>query len=107
MVAIIAGLFLAIANREWIYDYFRGSSYEPVGEMARIREDLKLTDRGTFVFNATQPVLSGRESFNSTCRATDMEVAVLGCYTGGNIYIYNIDFFSSLISESSNVFSPS
>ena len=92
MVAIIAGLSLAIANREWIYDYFRGASYEPAGEMARIREDLQLTDRGRFVFNAAQPVLSGRDSFNSTCRsAVDTEVAVLGCYTGGNIYIYNID----------------
>ena len=92
MVAIIAGLSLAIANREWIYDYFRGASYEPAGEMARIREDLQLTDKGQFVFNASQPVLSGRESFNNTCRsAVDTEVAVLGCYTGGNIYIYNID----------------
>ena len=90
-MAMIAGLSLAIANRDWIYDYFRGASYEPVGEMARIREDLQLTDRGRFIFNASQPVLSGRESFNNACRTMDTEVAVLGCYTDGNIYIYNID----------------
>ena len=90
--AMVAVLGFGIINRVWVYDYFRGSSYEPVGEMGQIRDKLKLTERGDFLFRASRPVLMGKESFNSTCRsAVDAEVAVLGCYTGGNIYVYNID----------------
>lgn len=91
MVALTGVLAFGLINREWVMDYVRGMSYQPAGEMARIRDDLKLTERGEFLFNATRPQLNGRETFNDTCRsAVDTEVAVLGCYTGGNIYIYNI-----------------
>lgn len=90
-VGLVAVLAWGIVNREWIVDYARGVSYQPTAEMSAIRDKLKLTERGEFLFNATQPVLNGRETFNNVCRAaTDTEVAVLGCYTGGNIYIYNI-----------------
>lgn len=90
-VGLVAALAWGLMNREWIVDYVRGVSYQPTSEMSAIRDKLKLTDKGEFLFNATQPVLNGRETFNSVCRtATDTEVAVLGCYTGGNIYIYNI-----------------
>ena len=59
--------------------------------MARIRSDLDLTERGEFLFNAAQPVLNEREDFNNNCRAgASVEIAVLGCYAGNNIYIYNI-----------------
>ena len=77
-------------NREWLYDYYRGMTYQPSSEMGRIRTDLKLTERGEFLFNASQPVLSESEEFNSYCREEGNEIAVLGCYTGGSIYVYNI-----------------
>lgn len=90
-VGLVAALAWGLMNREWIVDYVRGVSYQPTSEMSAIRDKLKLTDKGKFLFNAMQPMLNGRETFNNVCRtATDTEVAVLGCYTGGNIYIYNI-----------------
>lgn len=90
MIAAVSAMAWGLINKEWVADYIRGMSYEPVGEMAQIRDSLKLTERGQFLFKATQPTLQSRESFNSTCRTIDTEIAVLGCYTGGNIYIYNI-----------------
>ena len=37
------------------------------------------------------PKLSEREEFNANCREVlDEEMSVLGCYTEGNIYVYNI-----------------
>lgn len=90
-VGLVAILAWGVMNREWIYDYIRGASYQPTTEMSVIRDKLKLTEKGNFLFNATQPILEERDTFNNTCRsAVDTEVAVLGCYTGGNIYIYNI-----------------
>lgn len=92
MVALVAMMGWGIVNREWVVDYVRGMSYEPVGEMARIRDDLRLTERGTFLFNSVQPELEGEEAFNANCRSDmDVEVAVLGCYTGNNIYVYNVE----------------
>ena len=90
-VALIAVVAWGLVNREWIYDYVRGMTYQPTAEMSLIRDKLKLTEEGKFLFNAAQPELNERDSFNSSCRsAVDTEVAVLGCYAAGNIHIYNI-----------------
>lgn len=90
VVVILA--VVALINRAYLVDLFRGMSYSPSEEMGRIMDGLELTDRGEFVFKASQPVLSGRGEFNAHCR-TDLsvETAVLGCYTGGDIFVYDID----------------
>lgn len=92
LVIIVAGLVvLAIINREWIYDFWRGVTFEPSSEVATLREELDLADYGMFLFNASQPALSNRDEFNENCRfERNEEEAILGCYSDGNIYIYNI-----------------
>lgn len=87
---IVAVVVTIILNRAWIYDWYRGASYQPTAEMATIREKLELTGKGEFVFGAAQPVLSAAKEFNANCRQDETEIAVLGCYTEGNIYVYNI-----------------
>ena len=52
VVALTAVMAVGVINREWIYDYFRGNLYEPASEMARIRDKLKLTEKGEFLINA-------------------------------------------------------
>ncbi len=92
MVIIGVAALLLFLNREWIHDYLRGREYQPTSEMQRIREDLALTERGEFFFNAAQPELNDRDEFNAHCRdGANTEIAVLGCYTNSNIYIYNIE----------------
>ena len=88
VLAIIAAII--VLNRAWIYDWFRGVTYRPTAEMVNIRDKLNLTGRGDFLFNATQPELNKADDFNANCRQDEGEVAVLGCYTAGNIYIYDI-----------------
>lgn len=91
---MVFGVTLAVAlfNREWLYDFYKGVSYAPSDEMVRIRSDLDLTQRGEFWFNAAQPKLSGAGEFNAHCRPEEKtEIAVLGCYTGGEIFVYDID----------------
>lgn len=88
----IAFIVAIILNRQWLYDWFRGIGYQPTGEMSRIMAKLNLTERGEFLFKAAQPRLNSRNDFNAICRGdSDEEIAILGCYTDGNIYIYNID----------------
>lgn len=91
LILIVAVAVAVVLNRQWIYDWWRGLSYQPTGEMGRIMEDLKLTGRGEFLLKATRPTLSESGEFNAECRDdADAEVAVLGCYTEGDIYVYNI-----------------
>ena len=91
MVLMVIVAVIVVLNRAWIYDWVRGVSYRPSGEMAAIRDELQLTEAGEFLFNAAQPELNAAEEFNENCRNDESEIAVLGCYTAGNIYIYNID----------------
>lgn len=87
---LAVGVVVAILNRAWLVDWLNGLRYAPEGEMAEIETDLALTDGGEFLFKATQPVLLGAEEFNQNCREDVSEVAVLGCYNDGKIYVYDI-----------------
>lgn len=91
LIVMVAVGVAVVMNRDWILDWWKGLSYEPSVEMAGIRDSLALTDRGEFLFKASVPKLSEREEFNANCREVlDEEMSVLGCYTEGNIYVYNI-----------------
>ena len=90
LLVLVVIATIIVLNRAWIYDWFRGVTYRPTAEMISIRDELNLTGRGDFLFNATQPKLNGADDFNANCRQDESEVAVLGCYTAGNIYVYNI-----------------
>ena len=89
ILLLVVAAFI-ILNREWIYDFYRGTTYQPSSDMARIRNDLELTSQGEFLFNASQPELNAADDFNNYCRGSASETAVLGCYRNKNIYIYNI-----------------
>ena len=90
LVVILVAVVAVALNREWLYDWYRGLIYQPTAEMVGIREKLELTGRGEFLFGAAQPELNTAEEFNENCRKDESEVAVLGCYTNENIYVYNI-----------------
>ena len=90
MVILTVVTVAVVVNRAWVYDWLRGVAYRPTVEMAEIREKLGLTGQGEFLFNAAQPELETATEFNTNCRQDESEIAVLGCYTAGNIYIYNI-----------------
>jgi len=90
LVLVVAVVVAGLLNRGWIYDWYRGVSYAPSDEMIAIREKLNLTNEGEFLFNAVQPELNEAKDFNKNCRQDESEIAVLGCYTAGNVYIYDI-----------------
>jgi len=49
-----------------------------------------MNDHGKFLFYASAPSVQERSDFNQFCRKIVEKSAVLGCYTSGQIYIYNI-----------------
>ncbi len=91
IAVVILVTVIILLNRAWIYDWVRGINYQPSSEMVAVRDKLMLTGRGEFLFNATWPELNNAEEFNENCQRDETEMAVLGCYAMGNIYVYDIE----------------
>ena len=90
LIIVVVLAAAIVLNRQWLYDFWRGKTYVATPEMSRIRASLNLTGQGEFLFDASQPELSERDDFNARCRRENDEKAILGCYTEGNIYVYDI-----------------
>ena len=93
IIIICACILAATTFVDWniIVDRIRGSSFEPTAEMAKLKDDLNLTSRASIILAATHPTIKDREEFNRACTSSNSTVAILGCYDGQYIYIYNID----------------
>lgn len=89
-VAILCLAVYGILQSTWLLDTLKGWGYEPALNVAMIEADLDLTDDGRRIFRATQPLVESSDDFNEHCNSHDAEVSLLGCYTDGKIYIYEI-----------------
>ncbi len=86
---MFAGVF-AWANQQLVYDSVRYWQYNPTSEMTALSDRVSFTDKGKFVFYATQPQLDGSSTFNDKCNMHEQNAAILGCYSDDRIYLYNI-----------------
>lgn len=88
-------LLVAVAvfmNRQALLDQYMVWQYQPSSEMISIVGKAELSDKGTHLFYASHPQLLNRDGFNEACRSVATEqTAVLGCYTGSRIYLFDID----------------
>lgn len=84
----IAGVYLV--NFSGINDRLATLFYTPPAEISDLESKIGFTDAATYTFRATRPALEDRDQFNEDCRSHNSDVSVLGCYTGGKIYLYNI-----------------
>lgn len=89
VAAVILAVNFVVQNRT-VRDVFAGMWYSPSTQMTAMTEELELTSTGERILKATQPVLEARESFNEHCDSHESELSLLGCYTEGKIYVYEI-----------------
>lgn len=80
----------AVSNAQLIGDYARYYQYQPSETMASFVDKTGMSEHGEFLFYLSHPTLQGAETFNQLCDKRDSTAAVLGCYDGMNIYIYDI-----------------
>jgi len=96
LVSLIAtAIILAVAaalyfNRQWIIDEINFLSYKPSAEIASFAEKSSMNDQGKFLFYSAKPSLQNSSEFNISCPSYSTSMAILGCYDGQKIYIYNI-----------------
>lgn len=92
-VFVVAAVMLMVnfvVQSRTVHDFWAGLWYSPSEQMATLATELELTSTGERILKATQPVLEARESFNEHCDSHKTELSLLGCYTEGKIYVYEI-----------------
>ncbi len=84
-------LLFAFWQRQAIVDYVLASQYQASTAVATIRNDLKLTDQGQMLFNASQPKLQTADEFNTSCKQQkETNNPILGCYVEQRIFIFDV-----------------
>ncbi|TBN56330.1 hypothetical protein EYE40_02360 [Glaciihabitans arcticus] len=77
---LIVGAVVAVVQRENIRDLFTVWNYEPSKTIVGYIDRSDMSDRGEFLFKASEPVIAGPTEFNDTCGALEEGTGVLGCY---------------------------
>lgn len=95
---VFAILFLGVVGIVSVYllnfsslrDMISNLTYTPPAAVTELEQKITLTAPAQTTFRATRPSLEDQAEFNQHCNSHNVDVSVLGCYTGGHIYIYNI-----------------
>lgn len=91
IIGLLAGAAVtALLNRQYIVDQLTVWQYKPSADVAAVAERSTMSEQGKFYFYASQPVIEGTQAFNDQCGRREPGTAILGCYTGGFIYIYDV-----------------
>lgn len=86
VVAASVGLWL---NRYNLQDWLQLRGYTPTTAIANLATDSGLNEYGRRLFYVNDPQLSDRQKFNTECTSSEQTI-VLGCFTGHNIYVFDI-----------------
>jgi hypothetical protein len=87
LVAIAA---VAIIYRQQIYDQINYWDYTPSSQMASFVQRDAMSGEGKLLFYSAHPQLDDATQFNKNCTTSSSNMAIIGCYDGQNIYIYNV-----------------
>lgn len=94
--ALVAALLCVLAagwllmNRQYVVDQMTVWQYQPTQQVAKVAQEASLSDIGKFYFYASQPMIKDRKAFNSACERQEVNAAILGCYNGQQIFIFNV-----------------
>lgn len=87
---LITITFFAVINKQLIIDQISYWQYQPTSEISNLVSRIDFNNYGKFIFYSSQPKLDGTQNFNSECNRVEATTSILGCYSNGRIYIYNV-----------------
>lgn len=87
---LIAATIAIIYYRQQIIDQIAYWEYTPTSLIASFVDRTAMNSEGKFLFYSAKPQLLGQTQFNKACPTSDSNMAILGCYNGQDIYIYNV-----------------
>lgn len=80
VLVVVAGLF-AMLNRQFVADVWTAWMYTPSATIQGYIDRATMAERGSFLFEASEPTVAGPEVFNAVCSNLEPGSGVLGCYT--------------------------
>lgn len=86
----IAITLVLLGNRQLILDHVSVLQYQPTEEIAAFVDRTSMNENGEFLFYASRPSLEGTQAFNGKCSRIEKSTAILGCYDGSRIYVYDV-----------------
>jgi hypothetical protein len=90
LVISILATVLLLLNRQYVIDQLSVWQYKPSQDVTALAERARMNGHGIFLFYANHPSINDATSFNNHCGRKEMSSAILGCYNGQQIYIYNV-----------------
>lgn len=87
---LLSSAVLVLLNRQLILDAVNFWSFSAPESIKKIKDRTMLSDSGAFLFYATRPSVESNQTFNNSCQRKEQNVAVIGCYVGGRIFIYDV-----------------
>ena len=89
-VLIVGGSAWAAYNQQFIVDQFTAWQYDLPAKLTILAKDSGLNDHGKFLLRASRAELNEREDFNRNCTMRESQAIVLGCFSSGRIFIFNV-----------------
>jgi len=89
VLSLLAALLL-VANRQYVVDQVSVWQYKPSADIVSLADRSGMSDTGKFYFYASHPKVEDAQAFNSDCGRKEASTAVLGCYNGQSIFVYNV-----------------
>jgi len=86
-ITIAALLFF---NRQCVVDRLTVWQYKANSDVASLAQRTDMSDNGRFLFYASQPSIENADTFSKLCGKHEASTAILGCYNGTHIYVYNV-----------------
>lgn len=89
-IVLLSVAVLAVVNRQYVFDQVTVWQYQPSQQLRTMSERAALADKGEFYLYASQPEVTTAAQFNAACTRQESGSAILGCYTNGRIYVYDV-----------------
>lgn len=90
LLAILASGYLLWQNKYNIYDWYALRNYQPSSQISTLASQSGMNSYGQKLFYVNDPAVSNKEQFSKECNNNKEQTIVLGCFTGTNIYVYNV-----------------
>lgn len=87
---IFAAAAWVMLNRQLVADQLIVWRYTPPQNIVALADSAHMSETGRFYFYVSDPQLEGTSKFNEACQRKEEHSAILGCYRGGKIFIYDI-----------------
>ena len=94
IIALMAVISIAVGGffyGQTAFDAYRASTFTPPAAVAAVEGSIKLTPTAQRTFRATQPAIEASDQFNAHCKSTERTAAILGCYYGDRIYLFDVE----------------